>query len=160
MHMITDTLTTWLQDSSIATVVDGSRYILMVVQAFHLLGLTFLLAVALAFNLRVLRLSLSKLPLPDLARALRWPFIATFVIAVGAGILLFLPRAGTYAHNDPFVWKLALLIAAAIAQGLLLRRAFVLAQPQEASTPLRALSALALVLWISTGVAGRAIGFV
>jgi hypothetical protein len=158
--MITDTFINWLQDSSIATAVDGSRYILMVVQAFHLLGLTFLLALALAFNLRVLGLSLRKLPLPDIARALRWPFVATFVVAVGAGILLFLPRATTYARNDPFVWKLVLLIAAAVAQVVLLRRAFVLAQPQEASVPLRALSALTLVLWMSTGVAGRAIGFV
>lgn len=151
---------TTLQDSSIAVAVDGSRYILMVVQAFHLLGLTFLLAVALAFNLRVLRLTLRSLPLADLARALRWPFIASFVISVAAGVLLFLPRAATYARNDPFVWKLLLLTAAAIAQALLLRRAFVLAQPREASVPLRALSAFTLVLWLSTGVAGRAIGFV
>lgn len=158
--MTTANFISWLQESTIANLVDGSRYILMVVQAFHLLGLTFLLAVALAFNLRVLRLSLRNLPLADLARALKWPFIATFVVAVGAGILLFLPRAATYARNDPFVLKLVLLTAAAIAQALLLRQAFALPQPQEATASLRVFSALTLVLWLGTGVAGRAIGFV
>ncbi|HEY0963744.1 MAG TPA: hypothetical protein VGE69_15445 [Pseudomonadales bacterium] len=158
--MSLETVAIALQDSRIAAFVDGSRYILMVVQAFHLLGLTFLLAVALAFNLRVLRVSLRGLPVPDLARALHWPFVATFAISVMAGVLLFLPRATTYARNDPFVWKLALLGGAAVAQFLLLRKAFVFARQQEASTSLRTLSALALLLWLATGVAGRAIGFV
>jgi hypothetical protein len=158
--MSLDSFAAALQDSPVATAVDGSRYILMVVQGFHLLGLTFLLAIALAFNLRVLRFSLRSLPLDDLARALRWPFIGTLAVSAVAGILLYLPRAASYTQKDPFLWKMAFLVAASVAQLLLLRKTFILHGNAEASIPLRALSGLALVLWLSTGVAGRAIGFV
>lgn len=149
-----------LQDSPVAAAVDGSRYILMVVQGFHLLGLTFLLAVALAFNLRALRLSLRSLPLVDLARALHWPFIGTLFVSVVAGILLYLPRATSYTQQDPFLWKMGFLTAASVAQLLIMRKAFILNENTEASLPLRTLSAVTLFLWLSTGVAGRAIGFV
>ncbi len=157
--MTLDAFTTALQTSWLATLIDGSRYIAMVVQSFHLLGLTFLLAIALAFNLRVLGISLRTLPVDTLARALKLPFLLTLVVAVAAGILLFLPRAGTYAGNDPFVWKMAFLLGAAGAQFLLLYKAQT-AQSSGISIPFRALSALALILWLSTGVAGRTIGFV
>jgi hypothetical protein len=42
----------------------------------------------------------------------------------------------------------------------LLRKAFIVQGNTEATAPVRALSALTLALWLSTGVAGRAIGFV
>ncbi len=156
--MTLDAFASALQGSGLAALLDGSRYIAMVVQAFHLLGLTFLLAVALAFNLRVLGFSLRALPLDRFARALQLPFLLTLIVAVAAGILLFLPRATTYANNGPFAWKMAFLLAAAGAQLLLFRRTS--AGPGEASIPFRALSALTLILWLSTGIAGRTIGFV
>jgi hypothetical protein len=158
--MSLDTVATALQQSGIATLVDGSRYVAMVVQSFHLLGLTFLLAIALAFNMRVLRFSLGSIPLDKLARALHLPFMLTLSVSVSAGILLFLPRAASYAAKDPFIWKMLFLLVAAAAQLLLLRKAFALPACSEATLPVRALSALTLVLWLATGVAGRTIGFV
>jgi hypothetical protein len=149
-----------LQDSPIASAVDGSRYILMAVQGVHLLGLTFLLAITLAFNLRVLRITLRTLPTDVLARALYWPFIGTLIVSVAAGVLLYLPRATSYTQKDPFIWKMGCLLVASVAQLLLLRKAFVMHGTTEATVPVRALSGLALILWLSTGVAGRAIGFV
>lgn len=113
----------FLQSSWLATLLDGSRYIAMTVQIVHILGFTFLLALVLAFNLRVLRLALRTLAVGHMARALERPFLITLLVAVIAGSLLFLPRANTYAANAPFVWKMALLLGASAIQILLLRTA-------------------------------------
>jgi len=149
-----------LQSSSFATLLDGSRFIAMSVQIVHLLSLTFLLALVLAVNIRVLRFSLKGLPIDAFARSLARPFLITLAVAVIAGILLFLPRAETYSHNVPFIWKMALLVVAGIGQSLLLRNLSLLPARQEATLLLRAGSLAMLVLWLGTGVAGRAIGFV
>lgn len=151
---------TFLQSSSLATLVDGSRYIAMGIQIVHLIELTFLLALVLAFNIRVLRLSLLALPVAQLGRALAKPFLITLAVAIAAGFLLFLPRAETYANNWAFVWKMGLLLVAGIVQYFLLRHLSGPTVRQEPSLLFRTSSLLTLVLWISTGIAGRAIGFV
>jgi hypothetical protein len=149
-----------LQASSLAVLLDGSRYIAMSIQIVHLLALTFLLGLVLAINIRVLRLSLRALPVGVFARAMTKPYVITLMLAIVAGILLFLPRAATYATNVAFIWKMALVLTAGTSQLFLLRHISVLPAKQEASLPLRIGSLLTLVLWIATGVAGRAIGFV
>ena len=151
---------TFLQSSSLAVLVDGSRYIAMSIQIVHLIALTFLLALVLAFNIRVLRLSLLSLPVAQLAHALAKPFLITLTVAITAGFLLFLPRAETYASNWAFVWKMGLLLVAGVVQFLLLRWSADPSVTQEPSVLFRTGSLVTLVLWISTGVAGRAIGFV
>lgn len=200
-----DAFFAFVQSSPLATLLDGSRYISMAIQIVHILGFTFLLALALAFNLRVLRLALRELPLAELAATLQRPFLIALGVAVLAGILLFLPRAVAYAGNTPFVWKMGLLIAASLSQLVLLRTlsaspaveatvtsttprrlpgsaALAAGLPaiawysaaagdgsrgvaptrtrlSEAALPLRAAALLAVLLWLATGIAGRAIGF-
>ena len=149
-----------LQSSSLALLLDGSRYIAMTVQIVHLIALTFLLALVLAINIRVLNLSLRGLPVYVFARAMTRPYLLTLVVAVVAGVLLFLPRAATYANNVPFIWKMGLLLVAGIGQFLLLRHLSALPPRREASLLFRAGSLVTLLLWLSTGVAGRVIGFV
>jgi hypothetical protein len=149
-----------LQSSSLAVLLDGSRFIAMGIQIVHLLALTFLLALVVAFNIRVLRLSLLTLQVDSLARALAKPYLITLIVAVVAGFLLFLPRAETYAHSVPFICKMAFLIAGGTGQFLLIRHLSNLLSSREPSPLFRASSLLTLVLWIATGVAGRAIGFV
>jgi hypothetical protein len=149
-----------LQSSSLAILLDGSRFIAMGVQIVHLIALTFLLALVLAVNIRVLRLSLRSLPVDAFAAALVRPFLITLAVAVIAGILLFLPRAETYAGNVPFLWKMSLLLIAGVGQFLLLRHLAALRDREEPALPVRSCSLVMLALWLGTGVAGRAIGFV
>ncbi len=158
--MQTSSLFSAIQSSWFATLLDGSRYIAMGIQIVHLLSLTFLLALVLAINIRVLRLALCKLPVEQFAHSMTKPFQITLSVAIVAGILLFLPRAETYASNVAFVWKMGFLLVAGIGQLLLLRRLAGLPAQQEAPISFRAGSFVALLLWITTGVAGRAIGFV
>jgi hypothetical protein len=150
----------FLQQSTLARLIDGSRYILMVIQGFHLLALVLLLGLALALNTRLQGLTLRLASVQEVARALQRPFWFTLAVTVVAGALLALPRLGTYSHNGPFLWKMGFLLVAALLQGILLRRSVQLPEYGAVPFTLRATSTCALLLWLGTGMAGRAIGFV
>lgn len=148
-----------LQDSSLAALLDGSRYISMGVQSLHVLGFTFLLALVVVFNLRVQRIALRSISVADFTRSTAKLYYAGLVAALVGGVLLFLPRSIAYGANWALLYKLGLLVIAIVLQYALQRRALSLGD-SEASAPLRITAALTLVLWFVVGAAGRAIGFV
>jgi hypothetical protein len=148
-----------LQDNGFAQWLGSSRYLTMVIQSVHLLSLTLLLALAAGFALRSKGWLLGSLSLSGFTRALQRPYQLALVLALGAGLLLFLPRAVVYGANKAFVVKAVLLVLAVAAQ-LLLTRHVLRNDLQQASRPLQLASVATLLLWFGTGVAGRAIGFV
>lgn len=148
-----------LQHSGLASLLDSSRYVSMGVQALHVLGFTFLLAVVLAFNLRIQKLALRGVTVAGFSRSINSLYYGSLAAALGGGILLFLPRSIAYGGNRALVFKLALLLVVIVLQYGLQRRAALLAG-NEASIPLRVAAALTLLLWFVVGAAGRAIGFV
>lgn len=148
-----------LQDSSLAALLDGSRYISMAVQSLHVLGFTFLLALVVVFNLRVQRIALRSISVADFTRSTGKLYYAGLAAAVVGGVLLFLPRSIAYGGNRALLYKLVLLVIAIVLQYLLRQKALSLGD-SEASAPLRITAAATLVLWFVVGAAGRAIGFV
>lgn len=148
-----------LQHSGLASLLDGSRYVSMGVQALHVLGFIFLLALVVVFNLRIQKIALGSLTVAVFTRAINGLYYGALAVALAGGILLFLPRSIAYGANPALVFKLVLLVVAIVLQYGLHRRALSLAE-KEASAPLRIVSALTLVLWFAVGGAGRAIGFI
>ncbi len=148
-----------LQDSSLAALLDESRYISMGVQSLHVLGFTFLLALVVAFNLRVQRVALATVTVARFTRSTNKLYYAGLAAALVGGALLFLPRSIAYGDNWALQYKLGLLAIAMVLQYLLQRKALSLGDA-EASAPLRITAAVTLALWFVVGAAGRAIGFV
>lgn len=149
----------FLEATSIAVVIDQTRWAPMAVQIVHVIGFTLLLAVIVAFTLRAQRAVLTSVPLAQLANALRPYYVLALWLTVAGGILLFLPRAVAYAANDAFVAKLVLMVLAIGLQYALLRRARQIPEGQEFSFASRMLVAATTALWFAAGAAGRAIGF-
>lgn len=150
----------YLQQTSVSALIANSRYGAMVIQTFHVLGFTLLLAVVLAFNIRAQNVALGSLSLRNFARALGPYYYTALFVALGAGFLLGMPRAVAYWGNIAFVYKLALLVPAVALQLVLDLRARTSVAGAGASVPLRIVAALSLLLWFTVGIAGRAIGFV
>lgn len=148
-----------LQDNGFSQWLESSRYLTMAIQSVHLLALTLLLALAAGFALRSQGWLLGALSLSNFTRALHRPYLLALGLALGAGLLLFLPRAVVYGANQAFVVKAVLLVLAVSAQ-LLLTRHVLRKDLQQASRPLQLAAAGTLLLWFGTGVAGRAVGFV
>jgi hypothetical protein len=139
----------WIRLSAIAVFVRDSSWALLVLQSLHFFGMTLLIGVVAAIDLRILGVA-SELPLRPLQRFL--PLAAAgFCINLFSGLLFFAHDPYAYAFNQSFRLKL-LLIALAGLNAIWLRFA-----TNSRLTKLIAL--LSMVLWIGVISAGRYIAF-
>jgi hypothetical protein len=130
----------------------------LLIQIAHVLGLILLLTSLLLVNLRLLGWGLRSLPLQQVVRATRKALWLGLVLTIGSGLLLFLSAPVHYTGNAAFVPKMILLLFALAVQATLYRR--VTASQAPAPLLARSTAVVSLALWLSVGLAGRAIGFV
>jgi hypothetical protein len=151
-----------LQGTGFATALRQSFWVYPIVNAGHIVGLALLFGAIVPLDLRLLGVW-RQVPLAALGRILLPVAIAGLVLAVSTGALLFSVRAGEYVAM-PLFWLKFSLIAAAVANALLLRLSLawtVHEQSELAGTlpRLQLAGALSLGLWLAVIVAGRMIGY-
>ena len=149
-----------LGTSSVAAFLRSSVYVYPVVNALHILGLALLVGTIAALDARVLGFA-RTVSLKDAARLLLPVTVGGLVLAVLAGMALFVVKPQEYAANPVFLVKLGLIVlAVANAIWLRLRTDWAVALgggPVAAGVKLSA--ALSLLLWVSVLTAGRMIAF-
>jgi hypothetical protein len=108
-------------------------------------------------DLTVLGAGLKKTA-PDLAfRQLRALYLSGLILVAASGVLLVAAGPYKYYTNPLFPVKLALLVIAAVLQGILSRR---LKRQPSADRAARALAAASLLLWTAVVIAGRWLGLI
>lgn len=143
----------WLQQS-------GTAYLF--VNAAHILGLGLLLGAMLPLDLRLV-LGRAQAALPVLAPVAIRTAAVGLALALLTGAWLFSVSPGDYLQNAAFRWKLLLLCLALVNVAVQHRQWRTLGLPEATRTvPLRVRvsAGTSALLWISTLVAGRWIGFV
>jgi hypothetical protein len=152
-----------LHASPLAEWMRSSLKAMPVVEALHVM------AVAVVFG-TILFVDLRLLGMPDTKRAftrisgelLRFTWSA-FAVAVGTGVLMFLPNAITYYSNTAFRLKLLALLAAGINtvifQLFTLRSVAAWDRDRAVPAAARVAGLLSLVIWILVIALGRWIGF-
>jgi hypothetical protein len=140
--------------------VRDSKYGMPVVQSFHLMGLTILLATVLLLDLRLVGLGMNDYGLSWLARQLKPWTLGAFAVVISSGLLMFLATPRKYLDSHPFRLKMALLCLALLFHfGVL--RTFTAADSEARSRRVDVLVAcFSLTLWFGVGWAGRAIAFI
>ena len=144
----------WLQQS-------GTAYLF--VNAAHILGLGLLLGAMLPLDLRLV-LGRAQVALSVLAPVAIRTAAVGLALALLTGAWLFSVNPGDYLQNAAFRWKLLLLSLALINVVVQHRQWRSLGLPESTMDALpmrvRVLAGTSALLWISTLVAGRWIGFV
>ncbi|WP_211840879.1 hypothetical protein [Pseudoxanthomonas sacheonensis] len=143
----------WLQQS-------GTAYLL--VNAAHILGLGLLLGAMLPLDLRLV-LGRAQPALSVLAPVAIRTAAAGLVLALLTGAWLFSVNPGDYLENAAFRWKLLLLSLALLNVAVQHRQWRSLGLPEAMGAlpvRVRVLAGMSALLWISTLLAGRWIGFV
>lgn len=139
--------------------VRDSKYGMPVVQSFHLMGLTILLATVLLVDLRLAGLGMRDYGLSWLAGQLKPWTLGAFAVVISSGLLMFFATPGKYLGSHPFRLKMVLLCLALLFHFGVVRR-FTAADSDARSRRLDVLVAcLSLTLWFGVGWAGRAIAF-
>nr|WP_314542859.1 DUF6644 family protein [uncultured Massilia sp.] len=142
---------------------DGLRshaWLYPLVETVHILGFVLLVGAVLVFDLRVLGFG-AALPLRALARhTLPWS-LASVLLVVPSGLLLFATQAPDFLANPAFLLKLALIAAAALnalAFHLGPWRTAPDSGPVAAGARLQA--SLSILLWVAVIASGRMLAYV
>jgi len=147
-----------LQASRLSHVIAKSNHLLIAsLQIVHVLGITLLLASLCLITLRLWGLLFTEQRAAQVVREARWLLWIGVLLAIVSGGFMFLSSPRHYFYNPAFDWKMGLLVLAILGEVLLLREAAAEGAPR---TIVRLAAGLTLMLWLSVGVAGRAIGFV
>jgi hypothetical protein len=148
----------WLAGTRLSTAMAASKWAFAIVEMVHLLGLAVLGGTVLMVDLRLLGLRLRRRPVDEVARELSPFSVASLIVLVISGVFLVIDGPLRYYGNAAFRLKM-LLLAAAITFSLTAHRRVVLSGSNLVTTQARVTAVVSLALWLSVGLAGRAIGF-
>ena len=150
----------WLAETPIGIAMRDSTWAFAIVEIGHLLALAVFGGAILFLNLRLLGLLFVSRPAPLVARDFL-PFTAGGVVAMFlSGALLVASGPMRYYYNTPFQIKMWLFFIAVFFHFTLQIGVARQDPQQDRSTPWRkAAGAFSILLWLSIGVAGRAVGY-
>lgn len=140
--------------------VRDSKYGMPLVQSFHLMGLTILLATVLLLDLRLAGIGMKDYGLSWLARQLKPWTLGAFTVVIASGLLMFLATPGKYLDNRSFRFKMAVLCLAVLFHFGVVRRLTASDSSARSRRVNVMVACLSLTLWFSVGWAGRAIAFI
>ena len=155
-----DAFLTAVGESGVAAFLRSSEYIYPLVNAAHILGFALLVGAIAALAARILGFARS-IRLEEASRLLLPFTIGGLVLAVVAGVALFIVKPEEYWANPVFLVKLVLIVLAiANALSLRFRPSWRVALGGGGVGPgLRMSAVLSLCLWTAVLVAGRLIAF-
>ena len=152
----------WLEELPL-TLKIGESWIFPLLESIHVIAAVVVVGTIVVVDLRLLGFAANRYTVSTMLReSIRWTWVA-FVIALITGVGMFVTRASGYIHNPAFLWKMALLVLAAINMLYFHRRVW----PQYAQSSAMPLTfnsklagALSLCLWIGVTLSGRWIGHI
>jgi hypothetical protein len=153
----------WLEQSSVATMVRESAWGFQIVVAFHILGLILSVGTLVWFDLRLLGVSMRRVPVSEVYRQLAPWSAAGFVIMFVSGSMLAAAYA-TRAYGNPYfrIKMLALVLAGANAlfyHVVTERRILEWDRREPPPGPARLAGLISIALWAIVVLAGRMISY-
>jgi hypothetical protein len=152
-----------LAATPLSSAMRAGEWLYPIVEVVHIAGFSVLVGSVVLFDLRVLGCA-RALPVTALGRhLLRWA-LASLVVVVPAGLLLFSAHPVALADNPVFLLKLTLIALAglnALAFHLLPYRGVAGWDREQAAPPLARLgAALSILLWLGVISCGRMLAYV
>jgi hypothetical protein len=150
-----------VQDSAVGSAIAESAYLYPLIEAVHLLGLGISVGLVLLVDLRLLGLTLNRLPAQTLLRGVRPWFLWGFAVTFASGVLLLASEATSVVLNAAFLAKLVFIALAGI--NALWFEHLIRTTPLPADAAARVsrkvqLAGLSsLLLWVAVIVCGRLI---
>jgi uncharacterized protein DUF6644 len=150
----------WLGRTPIGIYMQQSTYAFAVVEMFHLLSLSILGGAILIVNLRVLGLGLRSQSAAGLAQELKPYLIGSLIVSVVTGILLLSEEPMKCYYNEAFRLKMLFLVLAVFFYFVIQQRLFLRDPNGGGNLFAKLMGIVSLLLWLSVGLAGRAIGII
>jgi hypothetical protein len=150
----------WLTQTHIGIAMRDSTWAFAIVEIGHLIALAVFGGAVLLLDLRLLGVGFSTQPAPRVAREFLPITVGGVVVMFLTGSLLLASGPMRYYYNTPFRIKMWLFFIALFFHFTLqIKVARQNAQQDHSTSGRKAAGAISLLLWLSIGVAGRAIGY-
>jgi hypothetical protein len=153
----------WLEATSIAIWVKESQYGFAIVVAIHILGLTLSVGTLIWFDLRLLGISMLRIPVSKLYRRLMPIILAGFpLMFVSGGILLAAYATAAFGSLYFRIKAVALVLAginACFFHRVTERQIHRWDEARHPSSPARAAGLISIVVWAVVIVAGRMMSY-
>jgi len=153
----------WLQALPLAVFIHKTPWAFTTIEVIHVFAVSLVLGTIMIVDLRLLGLTSTKRPFAELSRQVL-PFTwAAFVVAVIAGVLLFISRATEYFVNTAFWIKMSLIVLAGI--NMMIFEFMTVRDVQKWNLnrtpppPARLAGGISIACWILVVVLGRLISF-
>jgi hypothetical protein len=149
----------WCENSAAGETIRNSTWLFPVIESFHLLALAVIGGAVLVVDLRLFGFGLRRQPVAQLAQdAQRW-LIASLLVMVVSGSLLFTSEAIKCYYHVAFWVKMSFLFLAILFTFTVRRK--VTAADETRMSPLwsKVVAVVSVALWSGVGVGGRWIGF-
>jgi hypothetical protein len=149
----------WVDGTWLSKTINDSKWLFPAIEGVHIVALALLFGAVIVLNLRLLGVGIRQRPVSELAQELApWTFCSLIVI-LSSGVLLFATEATKSYRSMPFRIKIVLLVTAIVFHYTVSRR--IVSREGEPHHPMlaKAAAVFAIALWVSVGLAGRAIGF-
>src|ERR1700682_455165 len=149
----------WCENSAVGETIRSSRWLFPVIESFHLLGLAVIGGAVLVVDLRLFGFGLRRQPVAQLARDAQPWLIASLMVMVATGVLMFTSEA-IKCYYHPAFWVKMTSLFLAIPFTFTVRRKVTLADETRMGPLWSKLVALvSITLWSGVGIGGRWIGF-
>ena len=148
----------WCEATSIGSAVRMSLWAFPVIEATHLLGLCVLGGAILLVDMRMLGLGLKHQRITSVAHYARPFLVASVVLLITTGVLLFLSEAIKCFYNTSWWVKMMALIVALLFT-FTVREKAARDEALDTSTRSRLIGAASIALWFTVAAAGRWIGY-
>jgi hypothetical protein len=153
----------WLQALPLAVFIHKTPWAFTTIEVIHVFAVSLVLGTIMIVDLRLLGLASTKRPFAELSRQVL-PFTwAAFVVAVIAGLLLFISRATEYFVNTAFWIKMSLIVLAGINmmifEFITVRGVQKWNLNRTPPPPARLAGGISIACWILVVVLGRTISF-
>ncbi len=153
----------WLQASSLAVFIHKTAWAFTTIEVVHVFAVSLVLGTIMIVDLRLLGLASTKRPFAELSKKVL-PFTwAAFVLAVIAGLLLFISRPTEYFVNPVFWIKMSLIVVAGI--NMMIFEFITVRDVQKWNLdptpppPARLAGGISIACWVLVVVFGRLIAF-
>jgi hypothetical protein len=153
----------WLQALPLAVFIHKKAWAFTTVEVVHVFAISLVIGTIAIVDLRLLGLASTKRPFAELSKQVL-PFTwAAFVLAVIAGLLLFISRATEYVVNPTFWIKMLLIVLAGI--NMMIFEFITVRDVQKWNLdptpppPARLAGGISITCWVLVLVFGRLIAF-
>jgi hypothetical protein len=150
----------WLAQTPVGAFMRASTYAFAIVEMVHLLALAILGGVILIVDLSLLGVGLKRQSASRIAGDLTPLFLCSLVVMAISGVLLLSEEALKCYYNPAFRAKMTLLAVALVFTFALHWRVIKSSNAVPNGRWSKPAAAVSLLLWLSVGLAGRAIGFI